>query len=432
MKLSHRQTADTVIADIGRENLIYTSNAFWQWVVDENGNPKGLWEIIDDRAIKQLILKHTGELTAGTVSSILDHIKTKQFKSEFLFNPESNTINCLNGEIRVSETGVTLEPHMRENYRTSQIPVAYAPDAECPQFSRFLNDIFREDEDSEQKKTSLLEMMGYSLTSTAILQKAMILVGSGANGKSVLLSVLEALCGRKNCAAVQPRDFENTFKIAHLHGKLANIVTEFQEGSSIAEDVFKAIISGDPLSCSHKYSKEFEFNPYCTLWFSTNHLPHIRDFSDAVFRRAIIIQFNEKFEGRSADPFLVKKLIKELPGILNLCLVAYQALVERGGEFTEAPSSKRTKAEWRVNSDQLMQFIEDKIDYITPEETPDQYFMSGSDLYDLYKQWYEESGGSVRYRIGRNQLIERFKKLAKFDRKNSIRGFKGIMARSSF
>jgi len=51
-------------------------------------------------------------------------------------------------------------------------------------------------------KESSLQMMGYSLMSHCKYEKFVFLLGSGANGKSVLLAVLEALCGVKNTAAV--------------------------------------------------------------------------------------------------------------------------------------------------------------------------------------------------------------------------------------
>jgi hypothetical protein len=88
----------------------------------------------------------------------------------------------------------------------------------------------------------------------------------------------------------------------------------------------------------HKFRDPFEFRPYATCWFGTNHLPHTRDFSDALFRRAMVVPFNRKFTpGVDADPRLKDKLIEELPGILNLALDAYARVIERGA-FTEPQS----------------------------------------------------------------------------------------------
>jgi phage/plasmid-associated DNA primase len=131
----------------------------------------------------------------------------------------------------------------------------------------------------------------------------------------VLLSVLAALLGQHNVAAVQPSQFDNRFQRAHLHGKLANIVTEIAEGAELADAALKAIVSGELTTAEHKHKPPFDFQPFATCWFGTNHMPHSRDFSDALFRRAIVLTFNRKFYGTDRDEGLKEKLFAELPGI---------------------------------------------------------------------------------------------------------------------
>lgn len=71
-------------------------------------------------------------------------------------------------------------------------------------------------------------------------------------------------------------------------------------------------------------------------------MPHCRDFSDAIFRRAIILSFNRKFEGTARDIHLRQKLKIEMSGILNLALEGLAGVFERG-EFTACPSSEAAK-----------------------------------------------------------------------------------------
>src|SRR5690606_19592422 len=114
------------------------------------------------------------------------------------------------------------------NYRTTQIPHNYEPDAVCPRFDQFLDEIFRGDSDAIIKKRIIWEIIGYSLTNTAKYEKFILLVGKGANGKSVLLEIIMALVGHENTAAVQPAEFSNKFQRGYLHRKLVNIVTELK------------------------------------------------------------------------------------------------------------------------------------------------------------------------------------------------------------
>jgi len=90
------------------------------------------------------------------------------------------------------------------------------------------------------------------------------LIGPGANGKSVLLAVLEGLLGAENVAGVQPANFDNRFQRAHLHQKLANIVTELRQGEVIADAELKAITSGEPATVEHKHKDPFVMRPFAT------------------------------------------------------------------------------------------------------------------------------------------------------------------------
>jgi hypothetical protein len=91
-----------------------------------------------------------------------------------------------------------------------------------------------------------------------------LLIGPGANGKSVLLEVIRLLVGPGQVAAVQPEQMDNRFQRAHLFGKLANIVTEIKEGGEIAGAALKAITSGELTTAEHKFKKPFDFQPFST------------------------------------------------------------------------------------------------------------------------------------------------------------------------
>ena len=61
------------------------------------------------------------------------------------------TVNCTNGEVDLIDGHWTLQPHRRELYRTTQIPVKYEPAASAPKFVVFLEQIFRDDETKARK-----------------------------------------------------------------------------------------------------------------------------------------------------------------------------------------------------------------------------------------------------------------------------------------
>lgn len=369
------------ISAFGYGNLIHAMTSLWHW------DGSGVWRKIDDREVKKVIhrvaVSHH-KLNKNKISSILDSVKTETIISK-VFDNLHDVINCKNGELHYEDGKFTLKPHKREHYLTSQIKVEYTSEAKAPRFDTFLSEIFEHDDDASEKVRSLLEMIGYSLLSSCRFEKFIILIGNGANGKSVLLKVLSHLLGYTNVSAVCPSQFDNRFQRAHIQGKLANIVSELSEGGELADATLKAVVSGEIITAEHKHKPPFEFRPYCTCWFGTNHMPRTRDFSDAIYRRAIVLTFNRKFEGDSCDTHLADKLIAELPGILNMVLDALGSLIKRK-EFTDPASSRDAKSSWRMESDQVAQFIEDCCQIHQDFET------SSQAVYGRYQSWVRESG----------------------------------------
>jgi putative DNA primase/helicase len=333
----HLDLARMTLGTIGRENVICAGVLVWRW------QDRGVWTKQGDRAIKQAVQGRlenvpSVKLVAPLVNGVADVLKSEIYQPDHEFNlgnPE--TVNCLNGELELQGDKWTLRPHCRENYRTTQIPVAYDPQADAPLFRAFLEQVFRDDPDIMDKIKCVLELMGYTLMSHARHELFVMLIGPGANGKSVLLAILEGLAGVENVAGVQPANFDRSFQRAHLHQKLANIVTELKQGEVIADAELKAITSGEPSTVENKFKDPFVMRPFATCWFGTNHMPHTRDFSDALFRRAVILQLNRTFTKNEQDPLLKGKLLAELPGILNMALEAYAVAVTNG--FTAPASS---------------------------------------------------------------------------------------------
>ena len=380
----HLALARQVRAGIGYENMLASDDCVWRW------HEAGVWRPAEVRAVRGLVQNHiadTGkQVTKGLVDSVTDLLTTDIYRPEHQFdggNPE--TVNTPSGELVLGNDGWSLQPHQREHYRTTQIPVAYDPAAHAPRFLQFLKEIFP-DADGEQKAQAVLEMMGYTLLAHSRHERFVILVGAGANGKSVLLAVLEALCGHENVAGVQPSQFGNRFQRGHLHLKLANVVTEIEQGAVMDDAALKGITSGEPTTVEHKFRNPFQMRPFSTCWFGTNHMPHTRDFSDALFRRALVLQFNAVFkpEHGNHDPNLQAKLIDELPGILNLALAHYSKAMRDG--LTIPESSERARKEWRLEADQVAQFVE-----VACEVDAD-VRQKPQDLFNDYLKWAKDSG----------------------------------------
>ena len=395
----HLKAARETLKAYGTGNLIESTASLWRWRGD------GVWREMDDREVKQKIhdVAANDALTSSVVGSVLDLIKTEAHRPGHRFDDANSDINCLNGMLRWAKEGFwEVVPHDREQYRTTQVPIAYDPNATAPRFEQFLKEVFAGTPDSDARISVVCEALGYSLVPSCYLEKFFMLIGRGANGKSVLLSVLSALVGRDQTAAVQPSQFENRFQRAHLQGKLANIITEIAEGAEIADAQLKSLVSGEMTTAEHKMKPPFEFVPFAKHWFGTNHMPHSRDFSDALFRRAVILEFPNKFDGSKRDVHLTSKLNAELPGIFNMALTGLARLIEKRA-FTPCASSDDLTRQWRLEADQVAQFVEE-----TCRSVPGESITSGF-IYQQYELWADQAG--INRTLNRKNFTTRLERL---------------------
>ena len=416
----HLMWAREVIKHMGEGDALFAQATFWRW------DAAGVWVRADDREVKQAAHATIGEgdtVTRALVDGITDVVKTELYAAVSPFDREDWTrVNVANGTLRLVGGAWQLDPHNRADYLTTQLPVPYDPQAQCPRFAQFLQEIFEGDHDAREKARCVLEAIGYTLLTTCRFEKFFLLIGSGANGKSVLLGVLEALIGPRYVCAVQPSQFDNRFQRAHLHGRLANIVTEIAEGAEIADAQLKALVSGELTTAEHKMKPPFDFRPFATCWFGTNHMPHTRDFSDALFRRAIVLTFSRKFYGKARDPHLKDKLLAELPGILAVSLRAIAGVMQRG-EFTIPASSLEAAREWRTEADQVAQFVEEACVVGAGLKVP------SSEVYSAYQAWALSSG--IRRTLNRKNFTQRLERLGMQSGKGAagVRIIHGVAAR---
>ncbi len=395
--LAQMDLMDRVLVKVGAGNLIHNGGSFWQW------RGRGVWERVEDSPVKSLVQSVTPRemVTRNTVDSVLSILKNEVVEEGDLFDRvRDDVVNCLNGQVCYDpEWGEwVLEPHAKDEYRTTQLPHPYDKAATAPRFERFLVEVYQGDEDPQSKALLTKEVIGYTLQSNCRMEKFVVLVGLGGNGKSVLLETLESLLGAHQVAGVQPSKFEHAFQRAHLENKLANIVNELSEGLEIADGPLKSIVSGETTTVERKYQHPHNVAPFATLWIGTNHLPSTRDFSHAFFRRALVIQFNRIFAEDEQDRRLKDKLKTELPGILKTCLDAYAGVLMRG-HFTRVAEVERMVSNWRRDADQVARFVDERCHADPEAVTP------VGDLYLEYELW--AGGEGIKRKVTKRKFGDR-------------------------
>ena len=84
------------------------------------------------------------------------------------------------------------------------------------------------------------EWAGYLLTAETKAQKALLLYGSGANGKGVFIDLISECIGEENISNIPLNELHRGFSRICLLNKLANISSENEtNGKSINTQYFK-------------------------------------------------------------------------------------------------------------------------------------------------------------------------------------------------
>jgi putative DNA primase/helicase len=295
------------------------------------------------------------------------------------------TIAMANGLVHIDrlldQTGAVLEPHSSAWFSTVCLPYEYQPDADCPQFLAFVREIL---EDDDERITLLRQWFGYLLAGDTSLQKFLILVGEGANGKTVIIIVLTALLGEANVSTVPLELFGERFQLTATLGKLANLVPEVGTIGRVAEGFLKAFVAGDRMYFDRKNLPGIDARPTARLMLATNTLPPFADRSGGVWRRLMILPFRVTIPPDRQDPHLATTLLGELPGIFNWATEEWRQL--RGGRFIEPRVSREPLNEYRIDSYPAHTFLLEEVRSARGSSVP------CAALYGRYQAWCATHG----------------------------------------
>ena len=291
----------------------------------------------------------------------------------YLFNVNGITLNLKNGK------GFPPEP---KNLITKKSKFVYDKEAKCPTWDLFLMQIFNQDKDLIR---FVQKAMGYSLSGDVTEQCLFILWGTGANGKSTFLNVLQELFGDYACTTgtetFMKKTSEQSNDLARLKGIRLVTTTEVEQGKSLSESLIKQITGGDEITARFLYGEYFFFKPTFKIFMATNHKPKIRGADNGIWRRIKMIPFTVTIPPEQRDKTLTEKLIAENSGILNWLIAGYAMWRKEG--LGEPDAIREANEEYRMDMDVVGTFVNDcfDIDATLRWRLPNQM------LYQTYIKW---------------------------------------------
>ncbi len=294
-------------------------------------------------------------------------------------------INLRNGTFEISPNLTQLRSPNRKDFLTYQLPFEYKPDAKATRWQAFLNEVQPE----LDRQKILAEYMGYIFISQKVLklEKALLLYGTGANGKSVFFEVVTALLGTQNVSnfSLQNLTNDNGYYRAKLANKLVNYASEIN--GSLDAAIFKQLVSGEPVDARLPYGEPLIISEYAKLIFNCNGLPKDVEQTNAYFRRFLIVPFEVTIPEDKQDKELAKKIIQaELSGVFNWVLQGLERLLQQKN-FTYSEAVQKQVERYKLESDSVKMFLEENNYQASPT-----HYKLVKDLYNSYRAFCGDDG----------------------------------------
>lgn len=329
-------------------------------------------------------------------------------------------LNCQNGTLelpREADRPVRLRRHSRLDLISRVLPVGYDPEAAAPRWREHLDWALPE----HDKRLFVQRLSGYLLVGDTSEQAFVFFWGQGANGKGVITNTWHWLLGQY--AQVIPfaslvedgrrRGSEATPEMADLAGARAAFATESNPGNRLDIGRINALTGGETIKVRHLNREFFDLRPAFMLVVSFNNKPIVRDPSDGVWRRMMLVPFTRTLPRSEWDLQLAEKLRGEGPGILNHMIDGYLLWREHGLAPPEAVTA--ATREYREDSDPIGNFLS------SATARREGALVAARVLYACYEGWCEAGGvkavtSTLFGRLLRDRGIDREKHGTKFYR----------------
>ena len=411
---------DYVIADLTTKahQLMYdTAGQFYEYSA-------GVWRTVHECIVKRYIMDALGgKINSGKVSNVYRYLQNSLAVENLVFN--TKPLWCFkNGTLWIDEpdcmetlvvnedgskekriTPKNFKPSKPDDMSSIQLNFNYKYGAVNHTWLKYISEWMAGQED---KITLLQQMVGYIFYASNTLQKFFYLIGDGANGKSTFLHTLEALFGKQNCSSLQFHRFSSEFDAIALKNSRLNICYDARTELGGAEDVLKAVTSGDTVMAAHKGVDAEAFTTNAKIFVAANKYFSASDVSKGLLRRILFLCFNQDFSGDSQKTNIEDEIKNDpagLAGVFNWAYDGYKML-KASGKFIETEEQKALVEEFKTQLSPLMVFARE---CMYPRHAQ---FATEKVLYEAYSEWSQENGEK---KLSRTKFIYEIRQVLRTD-----------------
>jgi putative DNA primase/helicase len=239
-----------------------------------------------------------------------------------------------------------LRPDIQNDFVLKRSSVSYDSSANADRWQKFISEITAAPglkDDGFQRSTPrphlaayLQKVLGYCVTGKVNEHLMFIAIGSGANGKNVLLDTFKAISGDYSesispevlmCSKFESGAEQATPGARKLAGARCAISSESKDGHRLDVAIVKRHTGGGMMTARALHENPITFEITHKLWLMTNHTPRVDHMDDATKGRLHVIPFDMKWNRPgevnpnpnlpNADKNLIDSLKSEYSGILN-------------------------------------------------------------------------------------------------------------------
>lgn len=214
---------------------------------------------------------------------------------------------------------------------TYRLPYALG-DGMCPTWERFLREVLPD----ASERACLQEFFGMCFIDRerVSVEKMAMLIGSGANGKSVVFDVMKGVLGSDRVSYLSPDQLINEKTLVGVRGKVLNFSPDIRRGASF-DSGLKALASSQDVQGWELYKGSVVVK--CPpIVFAFNELPRFRDVTEAFFRRVMPFGFDVTIPQDRQDRSLASRIVaEEAGGVFMWMMAGRKRLFDNGGTFSK-------------------------------------------------------------------------------------------------
>ena len=292
----------------------------------------------------------------------------------------------------------SLEPFDPKHFITAKVDTNYNMHA-LTNYELIKNTYFNFDEwlksiacNDDEIVTLLWQLINEAVNPNKTRRKIAIMLGNGTNGKSTFRQMLINLIGDTNISVSTPHELQSRFGLTSLEGKICNYGDEVGTKPLDEMDKLKSISSGESVNYERKNKDVRNYDFKTLLMFNSNEIPPIKDKSEAVLNRLLIIPFKANFEGIKDESIKDEKLNNKI--ILEYIL--YTALHLEFDKFIISEAVQKQLLNYRKENDSVFSFML----YYMDKGYHHMSCFPVPILTDDYENFCYENGYNVRKRIG--------------------------------